>query len=151
MLTVGSFLLTVEQSYFQLTLLASLLTAGAFLLTVLASLPTVRAFLLTVGKCRLIRALRGLTVSKKTPTVSKKASPFLFANFSYGNARIFLTQLRLENSHLTKTAQKIAIGRPPDCSSNLCPPKTFATHMIFWGVFWAFYTRNNRKKAQNPP
>ena len=35
----------------QLTILACLLTVGAFLLTVLASLLTVGAFLLTVGRC----------------------------------------------------------------------------------------------------
>ena len=50
MLTVGSFLLTVELFYLQLTILASLLTVGAFLLTGLTSLLTVGAFLLTVGK-----------------------------------------------------------------------------------------------------
>ena len=37
--------------YLQLTILAFLLTVGAFLLTILASLLTVGAFLLTVGKC----------------------------------------------------------------------------------------------------
>ena len=44
LLTVGSFLLTVELFYLQLTVLASLLTVGAFLLTTLASLLTVGAF-----------------------------------------------------------------------------------------------------------
>ena len=51
LLTVGSFLLTAELFYFQLTILASLLQIGAFLLTILASLLTVGAFLLTVGQC----------------------------------------------------------------------------------------------------
>ena len=37
--------------YLRLTILAFLLTVGAFLLTILASLLTVGAFLLTVGKC----------------------------------------------------------------------------------------------------
>ena len=51
------------------------------MLTVLASLLTVGAFLLS-GKVRLMRALRDCkqrssTVSKKAPTVSKKASPLL--------------------------------------------------------------------------
>ena len=46
MLTVGSFLLTVELFYSQLTILAFLLTVGVFLLTVLASLLTVGAFCL---------------------------------------------------------------------------------------------------------
>ena len=82
LLTVGGFLLTVELFYLQLTILAFLLTAGAFLFTVLASLLTVGAFLCYSGKVRLIRALRdckqrSLTVSKKAPTVSKKASPLL--------------------------------------------------------------------------
>ena len=48
LLTVGSFLLTVELSYLQLCLGAFfLLTAGAFLLTTL----TVATFLLTMGYC----------------------------------------------------------------------------------------------------
>ena len=46
LLTVGSFLLTVELSYLQLTILAFLLTVGAFRLTILASLLTVGAFCL---------------------------------------------------------------------------------------------------------
>ena len=49
-LTVGSFLLTMELSYLQLTILAFLLTVGAFSLTVLAFVLTIGAFLLTVGK-----------------------------------------------------------------------------------------------------
>ena len=69
--------------YLQLTIVAFLLTVGAFLLTALASLLTVGAFLPTMGKARLIRALRDCkqrssTVSKKAPTVSKKASPLDF-------------------------------------------------------------------------
>ena len=44
--TIGSFLLTVEVFYLQLTILAFLLTIGAFSLTVLASLLTVGAFCL---------------------------------------------------------------------------------------------------------
>ena len=51
MLTVGSFLLTVELSYLQLTSLAFSLTVEAFLLRALAFSLTVEAFLLTVGKC----------------------------------------------------------------------------------------------------
>ena len=51
LLTVGSFLLTAELSYSQLTVLALLLTIGAFLLTILAFLLTVGAFLLTMGEC----------------------------------------------------------------------------------------------------
>ena len=46
LLTIGSFLLIVELFYLQLTILASLLTVGAFLLTVLASFLTVGAFFL---------------------------------------------------------------------------------------------------------
>ena len=80
LLTVGSFLLTVEPFYLQLTILAFLLTAGAFILTALASLLTVGAFFSYSGEVHLIRALRdckqrSLTVSKKAPTVSNKASP----------------------------------------------------------------------------
>ena len=51
LLAVGSSLLTVELFYLQWTILAFLLTVGAFSLTVLAYLLTVGAFLLTVGKC----------------------------------------------------------------------------------------------------
>ena len=52
-LTIGSFLLTVELFYLQLTILAFSLTIGAFLLTILAffSSLTVGAFWLTAGKC----------------------------------------------------------------------------------------------------
>ena len=76
------------------------LGVGASLLTVLALLLTVRAFLLTVGKVCLIRALRdckqrSLTVSKKTPTVSKKTSQKrtlglqIRARFEKGIFRVF--------------------------------------------------------------
>ena len=70
----------MELFYLQLTILAFLLTIGAFLLTVLASLLTIGAFFAYSGKVRIIRALtdckqRSLTVSKEAPTVSKKASP----------------------------------------------------------------------------
>ena len=80
MLTIGSFLLTMEHSNLQLTILAVLLTVGAFALTFLAFLLTIGAFFAYNGKVRLISALRdckqrSLTVSKKAPTVSKKASP----------------------------------------------------------------------------
>ena len=51
MLTVGSFLVTLELFYLQLTILAFLLTVGALLLTFLAFSLAVGAFLLTVGKC----------------------------------------------------------------------------------------------------
>ena len=89
LLTVGSFLLTVELFYLQSTSLAFLLTIGAFSLTVLFSFFTYSWSLFPYsGKVRLIRALRdckqrSLTVSKKAPTVSKKASPlrYLFTPF----------------------------------------------------------------------
>ena len=82
MLTVGSFLLTVDVFNLQSTILAFLLTILASLLTVLASLLTYSwSFVCYSGKVRLIRALRdckhrSLTVRKQAPTV-KKASPFL--------------------------------------------------------------------------
>ena len=104
LLTVRSFLLTVDLFYLQLTILAFLLTVRSFLLTVelfclqLTSLAfftynwsffaynfsflylQLELFFAYNGKVRLIRALtdckqRSLTVSKKAPTVSKKASP----------------------------------------------------------------------------
>ena len=80
LLAVGSFLLTVELFYLQLRILSFLLTLGALLLTVLAFLLTIEASFAYSGKVCLIRALRdckqrSLTVSKKAPTVSKKASP----------------------------------------------------------------------------
>ena len=94
MLTVGSFLLTVERLYLQLTILALLLTVGALLLTILAFLLTFGAFFFFAysGKVRLIRPLRdcmqrSLTVSKKAPTVSKKASPIIFGHPWPGDAR----------------------------------------------------------------
>ena len=50
-LTVGSFLLTVDLFYLQLTISAFWLTIGVFLPTALASLLAVGALLLTMGKC----------------------------------------------------------------------------------------------------
>ena len=83
LLTAGSFLLTVELFYLQLTILAFLLTVRAFLLTVGSFLTHSWSSFAYSGKVRLIRALRdckqrSLTVSKKAPTLSKKASPLLF-------------------------------------------------------------------------
>ena len=72
MLTVGSFLLTVELLYLQLTILAFLLTLGALLLTALALLLTVGAFSAYSGRVRLIRALRDC--KHRSFTVSKKGS-----------------------------------------------------------------------------
>ena len=92
LLTVGSFLLTVELFYLQLTFLASLLTVGAFWLTILAFSAYNWSFLAYSGKVCLTRALRhckqrSLTVSKKTPTVSKKTSPVpLGTNLQDGSA-----------------------------------------------------------------
>ena len=88
LLTVGSFLLTVELFYLQSTILAILLTVRAFLLTNLAFLLTIGVFFAYGGKMRLLRALRdckqrSLTVSKKAPTVSKKAWPLFFASHGY--------------------------------------------------------------------
>ena len=67
LLTVGSFLLTMELFYLQLTILAFLLTVEVILLTVL----TVELFYLQLT----ILLFGSLTVSKEAPTVSKKASP----------------------------------------------------------------------------
>ena len=74
----------MEFFYLQLTTLAFLLTVGAFLLAALASLLTVGVFFAYSGRVHLIRALRdckqrSLTVSKKTPTVSKKVSPLFIS------------------------------------------------------------------------
>ena len=71
----GAFLLTIELSYLQLTILAFLLTISTFLLTILAFLLTIGALFAYNGKVRLIRALRDCkqrssSVSKKAPTVS---------------------------------------------------------------------------------
>ena len=61
MLTIGSFLLTVEHFYLQLTILAFLLTAGVFFsLTILASLLTVGAFFAYSGKSASNKGLKGL-------------------------------------------------------------------------------------------
>ena len=80
LLTIGSFLLPVELFCLQLTTLAFLLTVGAFALTVLAFFTCSWSFFAYSGKVRLISALkdckqRSLTVSKKAPTASQKASP----------------------------------------------------------------------------
>ena len=69
LLPIGSFLLTIELSYSQLTTLAFLLTMGAWSPTNLAILLTIGAFFAYNGKVRLISALRdrkqrSLTVSK---------------------------------------------------------------------------------------
>ena len=81
--SVGSFLLAVELFSLKVDkVLASFCTynwsifADSFSFTGL----TIGVFLLTVGKCSQIRSLRdssigSLTVSKETPTVSKKPSP----------------------------------------------------------------------------
>ena len=62
LLTVGSFLLTVELFYLQLTILAFLLTIESFfVLTALAFLALqLERFLLTVGKCRTRKRFKGL-------------------------------------------------------------------------------------------
>ena len=43
--------------------------------------------------------------------------------------------------------------RPPDCSSNLCPPKTFAIWLFKGGVFWAFFLLFflQKKGPKHPP
>ena len=84
----GAFSLTIDNYSF-------LLTIGAFLLVALAFLLTVGAFFAYNGKVRLIRALRdceqrSFTVSKRTLSVSKKASPnFYLCRFSSCNKRGF--------------------------------------------------------------
>ena len=80
-LTVGSFLLTMELFTYSCVLGAFLLTIGAFWLTALAFLLTIELFACG-GRVHVIRTLtnckkRGSTVSRRAPTVSKKASPFL--------------------------------------------------------------------------
>ena len=88
LLTVGSFLLTVELFYLRLTILAFLLAVGAFSLTILAFLLTVGAFCLqwesAFNKALRDCKQRGLTVSTKAPTVSKKVSPFFFCKRRFG-------------------------------------------------------------------
>ena len=81
LLTVGSFLLTVELFfYFQLTIVVSLLKARAFSLTSLAFFYLQSELFAYRGKVRMISASRdckqrSLTVSKRAPTVSKKSFP----------------------------------------------------------------------------
>ena len=79
LLTVGSFLLTGELFYLRMTSSAFLLTVGAFLLTALAPYLQLKLFCLQWQSAS-NKDLKGLqakklTVSKKAPTVSKKASP----------------------------------------------------------------------------
>ena len=59
-LAVGSFLLTVELFYLQLTCLAFLLTIRAFLLTVLAFLLTIGAFFFYNWESASKKGLKGL-------------------------------------------------------------------------------------------
>ena len=86
--SVGSFLLSVELFYLQLTILAFFLQltilafsySWSFLLTILAFFAYNWSFFAYSGKVRRIRALRDCkqrssTVGKKAPNVSKKASP----------------------------------------------------------------------------
>ena len=82
-LTVGSFLLTVELFYLQLTILSFFTYSWSSFAYSFSFFTYSWSFFAYSGKGRLIRALRdckqrSLTVSKKAPTVSKKASPFPF-------------------------------------------------------------------------
>ena len=105
----GAFLLSVDNfSFFTYS--------GAFLLTVLAFLLTVGVFFAYSGKLRLIRALRdckqrSLTVSKKTPTVSQKASPVMNSKV---RARQKRKRARSSASYLIKLLplQKCETQRP---------------------------------------
>ena len=80
MLTVGSFLLTVEVFNLQWAILAFLPYNLSFSAYSFSFLTYSWSFFAYSGKVRLIRALRNckqrsLTVSKKAPTVSKKLPP----------------------------------------------------------------------------
>ena len=90
LLTIGSFLLTVELFYLQLRILAFLLTIGAFFAYSFSFFTHSWSY----GKVRRIRTLRdckqrSLTVSKKAPTVSKKASPKSFGTDGRGQNLFF--------------------------------------------------------------
>ena len=121
---------------------ASLLTAnnfsfftyniGAFLLTILAFLLTVGAFCLQ-WEVRLMRALRDckqrrLTVSKKAPTVSKKASPFFCCRF-------VSTVLEVDTSQVNVILQRYHPNTDMRCDRtlrNFCLPgglAIFSSHM----------------------
>ena len=50
----------------------------------------------------------------------------------------------------SRNALITTIRRPPDYSSNLCPPKLFAI-WLFRGCFGPFMYDNNRKEAQKTP
>ena len=78
--TVGSFLLTVELSYLQLTIVAFFAYNWRLFAYNFSFLTYNWSFFAHTGKVHLIRALRdckqrSLTVSKKAPTVSKKSFP----------------------------------------------------------------------------
>ena len=82
MLTVGSFLLTVELFYLQSTISAFFAYSWSFFAYSLSLFAYNSSFFAYNGKVRPIRALRdckqrSLTVGRKAPTVSKKASPVL--------------------------------------------------------------------------
>ena len=80
MLTVGSFLLTMELFYLQMTILSFFAYNWSSCTQSVSFFTCNWSFYAYSGKVHLIRAFRdckqrSLTVSKKTPTVSKKASP----------------------------------------------------------------------------
>ena len=84
LLTVGSFLLTMGLFYFQLTILALFLTIGVLFAYGFSFFTYSWSFFAYNGKVPPIRALRdckqkGLSVSKKAPTVSKKSLPQKFS------------------------------------------------------------------------
>ena len=102
-LQLEAFLLTMELFYLQLTILACLLTVGAFFAYNFSFFAYSWSFLAYSGKVRLIRALRdckqrGSTVSKKAPTVSKKASPQILGA---SNWQVLGGNVILANSELT--------------------------------------------------
>ena len=99
LLTVGSFLLTLELFHLQLTILAFLLRVGpllvswSFLAYNFSFVFTVGAFFACSWKVRLIRALRdckqrSLTVSKKSSNSKWKSSPRLFLPHEWESAKV---------------------------------------------------------------
>ena len=160
LLTVGSFLLTVDLFYLQLTILAFSLTVGASLLTALAFFTYSWNFFAYSGKVRLIRALRdyrqrSLTVGKKAPTVSKKASPFApspnhFGHFFGGSQKGGFQKGGFGGcSPGTKTGTKVCSPKPPFYETALLSPnepfRGFAKGWFPKGWFRRMFPRNENR------
>ena len=134
LLTVGSFLLTVELFYLQFSFFTYSWSFFAYSFSFLAYSWSFFAY---NAKVRLIRALRdckqrSLTVSKKAPTVSEKASPdFLYPQIIY-DTFLALTSccvFHSQSERLVIRGSGRMLGRL--CWSYFCRP-CFGTSDLRW-------------------